>query len=128
MTTIGMQSSAALATPVAALVRPGPKMGQQHRGLAGHTRIAVRGVRGDLLVPDVDEVQLAVGHRRKHGDVGVAAQPEDVRDPARFEIPDELVRDEIAHVEIILGSVWSPIERSDQVVIRLPSSSSSAGS
>ena len=105
----------------------GPQMGQQHRGLAGHTRIPVRGVRGDLLVPDIDEVQLAVGHRREHGDVGVAAEPEDVRDPARFEIPDELVRDEIAHLKSP-RSVWSPIERSDQVVITLPSSSSSAGS
>ena len=106
----------------------GAQMGQQHRGLAGHTRIPIRGVRGDLLVPDVDEMQLAVGHRREHGDVGVAAQPEDVRDPARFEIPDELVRDEIAHVEIILGASGVRIERSGQVVMRWPSSSSSAGS
>ena len=59
----------------------------------------IGGVRGDLLVPDVYEMQLAVGHRREHGDVGVAAEPEDVGDPARFEIPDELVRDEIAHVQ-----------------------------
>ncbi len=105
----------------------GPEMGQQHRGLAGHTRITVRGVGGDLLVSDVDEMQLAVGHRREHGDVGVTAQPEDVRDPARFEIPDELVGDEIAHGKNP-WRVWTRIKGSGQVVMKWPSSSSSAGS
>ena len=94
---MGVQSSAALATPVAALVRPGPRWVSSTDALAGHPRIAVGGVRGDLLVPDVDEVDLAVGHRREHGDVGVPAQAEDMRDAAALEVADQLMGNEIAH-------------------------------
>ena len=66
MTTIGIESSAALATPVAALVRPGPEMGQQHARLAGRARVAVGGVRRDLLVPRADVADAAPPERVEH--------------------------------------------------------------
>ena len=72
-------------------------MGEQDGRSSGHPRIGVGGMRGDLLVPHADEVDLAVGHRREHGDVGVAAQAEDMRDAAALEVADQLMGNEIAH-------------------------------
>ena len=63
ITTIGIESSAAFATPVAALVRPGPEMRQQHADLAGRARVAVGGMRRDLLVPRRDEADPALAER-----------------------------------------------------------------
>ena len=73
----------------------GTEVAEQHCGSAGDSGVAVGGVGGDLLVPDVDELDRAAGHRREDGDVGVPAQPEDVTDTAALEGADEL-----------LGSGW----------------------
>jgi hypothetical protein len=72
---MGIESSAALATPVAALVS-----------------------RGDLLVPGVDELDPAAARqRREHGDVGMAAEAEDMLDAARLEVLHEQVGDGVFH-------------------------------
>jgi hypothetical protein len=76
-------------------------MGEKYGRLAGHPRIAIGGVRCDLLVPDTDKMKLAVRHRRKDGDVGMAAQAKDVCYATAFEIPDQLVRYEITHGRIL---------------------------
>ena len=91
MTTIGIESSAALATPVAALVRPGAKMRQDDAGLAGHARVAVRGVRGDLFVSGRDESHPALAERIEHADDGVSAEAEDHLDPKLLEIVGDLI-------------------------------------
>ncbi len=65
-------------------------MAENDRGPPGDTRVAVRSVRGDLLVPDVDELDAAAGHRGEHGDVGVPTQAEDVSYTAPFQVADEL--------------------------------------
>ena len=93
MTTMGMQSSAALATPVAQLVRPGLRWERDHRGLAGDAGIGVGGVAGNLLVADGDEVDRAFGQRSEHGDVGVAAKAEDMLDAAALEEIDQVLGD-----------------------------------
>ena len=56
MTTIGMQSSAALATPVAQFVSPGLRWLSSTDASAGDACVAVGGVRRDLLVADVHEL------------------------------------------------------------------------
>ena len=45
---------------------------------------------GDLLVAGVDELDRAVGQLGQNGDIGVAAQAEDVLDPPALQVPDEL--------------------------------------
>ena len=92
ITTIGIESSAALATPVAALVRPGPEVRHQHADLARGARVTVGGVRGDLLVAGRDEADLALAERVEKPDDGVAAQPEDHLDAEALEVVGEQVR------------------------------------
>jgi hypothetical protein len=49
-------------------------------------------------VSRVDELDLpAFRKRREHGDVGVAAQSEDVLDAASFQVLDQLMGDEVLH-------------------------------
>ncbi len=50
ITTIGVQSSAALATPVAQFVRPGLRCRKINRCLTGHASISIRGMACNLLV------------------------------------------------------------------------------
>ena len=66
------------------------EVAENDRGPSGDTRVAVGGVRGDLFVPHVDELDAAVGHRGEDRDVGVSAETEDVADTAPFQIADEL--------------------------------------
>ena len=81
---------------------PGREVRQHHRCLAGSARIAVGRMRGDLLVTRVDELDLlALRQRREHRDVGVAAQPEDVLDAARFQVFHELVRNLVFHCLVL---------------------------
>ena len=71
---------------------PGTQVRQHDRRLVRRPRVAVRRVRGDLLVPRIDELDLlALRQRREHGDVRVAAQAEDVLDAAGFEILHQLI-------------------------------------
>ena len=58
ITTIGIESSAALATPVDAFVSPGPRCDSTTAVVLLGARIAVGHVRGDLLVARVDELDL----------------------------------------------------------------------
>ena len=53
----------------------------------------------DLLVPDIDEVDVAVFHRRENRDVRVPAQSEYVPNPALLEIPDQQFGRSCAHVQ-----------------------------
>ena len=57
MTMIGIESMYAVAMPVMALVAPGPGRHQHDARLAGGARIAVRHVRGGLLVAHEDVFQ-----------------------------------------------------------------------
>ena len=66
------------------------EVAENDRGPSGDTRVAVGSVRGDLLVPDVDELDAAAGHRGENGDVGVPTQAEDVSYAAPFQVADEL--------------------------------------
>ncbi len=75
---------------------------QHDRRLFLRAGVAVGRVRGDLLVPDVDELDLlALLQRGQHRDVRVAAQPEDVLDAARFEVLHQLVRNQILHCPLL---------------------------
>ena len=68
----------------------GAEVAENDRGPSGDPRVAIGGVRGDLFVPHVDELDAAVGHGGEHRDVGVSAEPEDVADTAPFQVADEL--------------------------------------
>ncbi len=92
-----MQSSAALATPVAALVSPGPEVREQHRGFARDARVAIGGMRGDLLVAHVDEFDAAPRHGGQHGDVGVAAEAEHVAHAALLQVAHQVIGDCVSH-------------------------------
>ena len=92
MTTIGIESSAALATPVQAFVKPGPEMREQHARLAGRARVAVGGVRRHLLVPRRHEANPALPERVEERDDRVAAQAEDHLDAEPLEILGQQVR------------------------------------
>ena len=92
ITTIGIESSAALATPVAALVSPGPRCVSSDAGLARRARVAVGGVRGDLLVARRDEADAALAERVEERDDRVAAQPEDHLDAEALEVLGQQVR------------------------------------
>ena len=61
-------------------------MREQHAGLAGRARVAVGGVRGDLLVARRDEPDPALAERVEERDVRVAAQAEDDLDAEPLEI------------------------------------------
>jgi hypothetical protein len=52
------------------------EMRQDDSRLAGHARVAVRGVRGDLLVPGRHEPHAALAERVQHADHCVAAESE----------------------------------------------------
>src|SRR6185503_17794089 len=72
--------------------QPGPEMREQHPRLAGRTRVAVGGVRGDLLVARADVADAAAAERVEHADDGVAGQAEDHLDAEPLEILREQVR------------------------------------
>ena len=75
----------------------GSQMRQHDRGAASHTRIGVRRMTRDLLVPDIDEIDVAVFHRRENRDVRVPAQPEYVPNPALLEIAHQQFSRSCAH-------------------------------
>ena len=75
----------------------GPQVRQQHRRLARDARVAVGGMRGDLLVAHVDELDPALRHGRQHGDVRVAAQAEDVAHAAPLEVAHQVIGDCVFH-------------------------------
>ena len=68
----------------------GREMRQQHRGPPRNTRITIGGMGADLFMADIDEAQAGIGQRREHGDIRVAAQPENMAHTARFEIAHQL--------------------------------------
>ena len=70
---------------------------QHHARLARGARVAVGGMGGNLLVPDVDEPDRAVLEGRQHCDIGMAAQAEDMPDATVFEIFYQLAGNEILH-------------------------------
>ena len=77
MTTSGTESNAAVATPVAALVMPGPTWRSDHAWLPARPRIAVGGMRRDLLMSRRDEAGCTQSLKRsQQGDVRVTAQAE----------------------------------------------------
>ena len=79
---MGMQSRAAFATPVAALVSPGAEVAEHDAGSARDTGVGVRRMTGHLFVSDVDELDGAALECSEDGDVGVATKAEDVTHPA----------------------------------------------
>ena len=72
--------------------QPGPEMRQQHAGLAGGARVAVGGVRRDLLVTRRDEPDPALPERVEERDDRVAAQAEDHLDAEALEILGQQIR------------------------------------
>ena len=72
-------------------------MRQKHCCLARRTGIAVRRMRGYLLMAHVDELQRAAGHRGEHGNVGVTAQPEHMAHATTFEISNQEFCDGVSH-------------------------------
>jgi hypothetical protein len=87
-----MASSAALATPVAALVSPGPRCVSRTPGFPSGARVTVGGVRRHLLVPRADVADTAAAERVEHADDGMAGQAEDHLDAEPLEILREQVR------------------------------------
>ena len=69
------------------------KMAQHHGRPALNAGIPIRRMAGDLLVPDGDELDGAVGHRRQNRDVGVSAEAEDVPHLAPLEEIDDMLGD-----------------------------------
>ena len=68
------------------------EMGQQHPGLAGRARVAIRGMRRHLLVARRDEADAAPAERVEERDVGVAAQAKNDLDAQSLEILGKQVR------------------------------------
>ena len=71
--------------------QPGTEMGEQDARLAGGARVAVGGVRGDLLVPRADVADAAAPERVEHADDRVAGQPEDHLDAEALEVVGQQV-------------------------------------
>ena len=57
--------------------QPGSEMREEHTRFTGRARVAVGGVRRDLLVPRRDEADPALAERVEERDDGVAAEAED---------------------------------------------------
>ena len=71
-------------------------MGSGFRRNDGLNRLMRR--RPHALPPGLAEIRRRLARqRRQHGDVGVAAQAEQVFDASVLEVLDELVRDELLH-------------------------------
>ncbi len=77
MCSTGLSQRNAVATPVTAFVQPGPGRGDDDAELAGLARVAVGRVRGDLLVPHVDDADALVDAAVVDVDDVAAAQRED---------------------------------------------------
>ena len=77
MCRIGLSERNAVAMPVTALVQPGSGGRDDTAELAGLTRIAVGGVRGDLLVPHVDDADALIDAAVIDVDDVAAAERED---------------------------------------------------
>ena len=69
----------------------GAEVAQHDARPSGHPGVAVGGVRSDLLVAHVHELDVAVRHGGQYGDVRVTAQPEHVANAAPLQVPDELL-------------------------------------
>ena len=99
---MGIESSAALATPVDALRQSRPEVTQHDRGSMLRARIAVGRVRGDLFMPGIDEFyRLALGEFREHSDIRMTAQAEDVFHAAMLEVFHELSRNQLFHNSLL---------------------------
>ena len=68
-----------------------PEMRQHHARLTGDARVAVCGVRGDLLVPGRHKPHPALAERIQHADHGVAAEPEHDLHADLFQVLGHLV-------------------------------------
>ena len=92
MTTMGMESREALATPVMHVGQAGAQVAHGHGGLVGDPGVAVGGGGGDGLVPGADIVQLlAAGQGVQHADDRVAAQAEDILHVPPLQVIDDQV-------------------------------------
>ncbi len=78
-----------------------PQMRQDHGGLLLGACITVGAMRRDLLMPGVDEADRAFAQLGEHGDVGMPAEPEDVGDAPPFEIPDQLLGNQLFHPSLL---------------------------
>ena len=74
--------------------QPGTEMRQQHARLAGRARVAVGGVRRDLLVARADVADAAAAERVEQADDGVAGEAEDDLDAEALEVLGQQVRGE----------------------------------
>ena len=74
--------------------QPRSEVRQQHAGLAGRPRVAVRRVRRDLFVPRADVADAAPAERVEHPDDGVSGQAEHDLDAEPLEIVGEQIRRE----------------------------------
>ena len=102
MTTSGTPSNAAFATPVAALVSPGPKCVSRTPGLAGRTGISIRHVRGNLFVAGCDKSDVAFAQCVEECNIGMTAKSKDHLDADLFEIVRQLIRKDAIFAH------WSP--------------------
>ena len=93
-----------MATPVARVGQSGTEVRQQHARLAGRARVAVGGVRRDLLVARRDEPDAALAERVEQRDDRVAAQAEDHLDAEALEVLGQQVRGD-PRVRRLLGPV-----------------------
>ena len=69
---------------------PRAQVAEHDRGPSSDPRVPIGGVGGDLFMPHVDELELAVGHGGEDRDVGVSASPK-TADTARSN-SDELLQ------------------------------------
>ena len=70
----------------------GAEVRQHDAGLARRARVAVGGMRGDLLVAGRDEPDAALAERVEKADDGVAAQAEDHLDAEALEVFGQQIR------------------------------------
>jgi hypothetical protein len=70
---------------------------QNYRRCALGARVTVSGVRRNLLMARIDELDRTLFQSGKHGDIGMPAQAEDVFDATVFQILYQLVRNQVFH-------------------------------
>jgi hypothetical protein len=75
-------------------------MAQDDRGLFLGSGVTVCRMGGNLLMPGVDELDGTVFQGGQERNVGMTAEAEDILDPPVFQIFDQLMGNQVFHVDL----------------------------